>query len=343
MHDDLQCDLPDKHLVGEREHMQSSDHLRIVILGGRGQVGRILARHFHGKGHAVLVLSRNPTSELWRTMHWNGHDLGRWSQELDDADVVINLAGRSVNCRYTPRNRVEIAESRINATHLVGRAIAQAARPPGVWLNASTATIYRHAMDRPMDEASGELGGSEPNAPSTWRFSIDVATSWEQAFFEADTPGTRKVALRSAMTMSPDRGGIFDTLLGLVRARLGGKSGTGKQFVSWIHYLDFARAIDFLIVHEELAGVVNICSPNPLPNIDFMKHLRQAWGTRVGLPATEWMLEIGAIFLRTETELILKSRRVVPRRLLDAGFTFEFPEWPTAARDLAERWRLSNG
>lgn len=168
----------------------------------------------------------------WRTVCWNGRDLGAWAAELDGADVVINLAGRSVNCRYTDANRREIKESRTHTTALIGEAIGQAARPPAIWMNASTATIYRHALDRPMDEMTGEIGGSEPNAPSTWRFSIDVATNWEQTFFEAATPGTRKIALRSAMTMSPDRGGIFDVLLRLVRTGLGGTAGSGRQYIS---------------------------------------------------------------------------------------------------------------
>lgn len=204
-------------------------------------------------------------------------------------------------------------------------------------MNASTATIYRDAYDRAMDEATGEIGGKEANAPSTWCFSIDVATSWEEAFFSSPTPGTRKIALRCAMVMSPDPEGIFDTLLRLVRFRLGGASGSGKQFVSWIHDQDFLRSIDYLIAHEDLDGAINIASPNPVPNAEFMADLRKAWGTRIGLPASKWMLEIGAVFLRTETELILKSRRVVPGRLLGHGFQFDFPEWSAAAHDLVQR------
>jgi hypothetical protein len=313
--------------------------LRIVIPGGSGQVGNVLARHFHGQGHSVTVLSRQPMSAPWQVLPWNGRDLGNWTQAVDGADIVINLAGRSVNCRYTPTNRREILESRTLSTRAVGQAIAQAAKPPAVWINASTATIYRHALERPMDEITGELGGQETGVPSTWRFSIEVAKSWEQEFFAAGTPGTRKIAIRSAMTMSPDRGGIFDTLLSLIRAGLGGKAASGEQFVSWIHENDFVRAIDFLIAQQTLDGCINICSPCPLPNQDFMRDLREAWGTRIGLPATRWMLEIGAVFLRTETELILKSRRVVPRRLLEAGFKFNFADWPIAAADLVRRWR----
>ena len=272
---------------------------------------------------------------------WNGHELGDWTQVIDSADVVINLSGRSVNCRYTERNRREIMNSRVLSTRIIGQAIALAKNPPVLWLNASTATIYRHALDRPMDEISGELGGSEPGSPTSWRFSIDVATAWERELFAAHTPHTRKIALRSAMTMGPSQGGIFATLLTLVRAGLGGKAASGKQFVSWVHECDFLRAVDFLIARNDIEGFVNVCSPSPLPNAAFMRDLRQAWGTRIGLPAARWMLEVGAIFLRTETELILKSRRVVPGRLLAAGFTFDYPEWSLAARDLVKRWRAN--
>ena len=184
------------------------------------------------------------------------------------------------------------------------------------------------------------IGGDEPGVPETWRFSIEVAQAWERALDAADTPRTRKVAMRSAMVMSPERGGVFDVLLGLVRRGLGGASGDGRQYVSWIHHEDFTRAVDWLIEHDDVAGPVNVAAPSPLPNSEFMRALRQAWGIRFGLPAKRWMLEAGAVFLRTETELILKSRRVVPGRLTDAGFAFRHPTWPEAARDLCEQWRL---
>jgi uncharacterized protein (TIGR01777 family) len=313
--------------------------MRVVIIGGSGQIGQILARHFNSQGIAVAVVARHDQPAPWPTVRWDGLHLGEWAKGLDGADAVINLAGRSVNCRYNQANRREIMESRVVSTRLVGEAIAQASQPPRLWMNASTATIYRHAMDRPMDEIDGEIGGNEPHLPSAWRFSYDVATSWERTFFAAATPHTRKVALRSAITLSPDRGGVFDTLLTLVRLGLGGTAGSGKQYVSWVHDVDFVRAVDFLIGREDLDGCVNISSPHPLPNRDFMAALRQAYGTPIGLPATNWMLEIGAVFLRTETELILKSRRVVPRRLIDAGFAFQFPEWSSAAADLVTRWR----
>ncbi|MFL5341041.1 MAG: TIGR01777 family oxidoreductase [Gemmataceae bacterium] len=316
--------------------------MKIVIPGGSGQVGTILARHFHAAGHDVLALGRKSNPAPWRTAVWDARTRGDWTAELEGADVVINLAGRSVNCRYTPANRLEILESRVQSTHVVGEAIARSARPPRVWLQASTATIYAHRFDAAHDEATGILGGSEPKAPDTWRFSIDVATKWEQVLNEVDTPRTRRVAMRSAVTFSPDRGGIFDTLLGLVRHRLGGKSGNGRQYVSWIHDADFVRAVEWLIAHDELSGPVNLASPNPLPNAEFMRELRRAWGARIGLPASEWMLELGARLLGTETELVLKSRRVVPGRLLASGFEFQFPNWRDAARDLCARWRAAN-
>jgi uncharacterized protein len=313
--------------------------LRIVIPAGNGQVGTVLSRHFHALGHDVLVLARRSIPAPWRVVSWDGENLGQWTSELENSDVVINLAGRSVNCRYTEANRQAIMGSRTGTTLLLGRAISGLAHPPRLWMNASTATIYRHVYDRPMDERTGEIGGGEPDAPARWQFSIDVATGWEAAFFEAKTPNVRKVALRSAMIMSPDRGGIFDMLLRLVRFGLGGTAGSGKQFISWIHDADFLSSVEYLIAHDQFEGAVNIASPNPLPNREFMKALRQAWGTRVGLPATKWMLEVGSIFLRTETELVLKSRRVISGRLLEAGFQFQFADWPAAAKNLVVRWR----
>ncbi len=315
--------------------------LRVVIPGGNGQVGNVLSRHFHAQGHDVVVLARKSVPAPWRVAKWDGEHLGDWTSELENSDVVINLAGRSVDCRYTAANRRAIKESRIQTTRLLGRAIGQSGHPPRLWMNASTATIYRHALDRPMDEQTGEIGGNEPKAPAKWCFSIDVATSWEKTFFDAPTPNTRKIALRSAMIMSPDRGGVFDTLLRLVRFGLGGTTGSGRQFVSWIHDADFLRSIDFLIARDEIDGVVNIASPYPLRNREFMQALREAWGAHIGLPAARWMLEIGTFFLRTESELVLKSRRVIPGRLVETGFQFQFPEWSAAAQNLVDRWRAT--
>jgi hypothetical protein len=315
--------------------------MRIVIPGGSGQVGTVLARALHHEGHEVVVLSRRPVARPWRVVGWDGVTPGDWAKDLNGCDAVINLAGRSVNCRYHAANRQEILDSRVLSTRLVGEAIARAQRPPRVWLQASTATIYAHRYDAPNDERSGLVGGVEPDAPSSWKFSIDVATAWETAFDDAVVPHTRKVALRSALTLSPDRGGIFDTLLGLVRWGLGGSADGGRQYVSWIHEEDFVAAVRWLLEDRDVAGIVNVAAPNPLPNREFMRVLRQAAGMPFGLPATRWMLEVGAVFLRTETELILKSRRVVPGRLLEHGFVFKYPRWREAAVDLCGRWKLA--
>jgi uncharacterized protein len=313
--------------------------MKIVIPGGSGQIGQVLARAFMAEGHDVAVLCRSPEVAAGRVVPWDGRTLESWSREIDGADVVINLAGRSVNCRYTDKNLQAMLDSRVASTRVVGEAIAGAARPPRVWLQMSTATIYAHRHDAANDETSGIIGGNEPDVPAYWGFSVDIARAWEQTLEEASTPSTRKVALRTAMMMSPDRGGIFDVMLGLVRRGLGGAVAGGTQFVSWIHDRDFVRAIDFLIAQEDIHGPVNLAAPGPLPYRDFMRALREAWGIGVGLPAARWMLKIGAWVMRTDTELVLKSRRVVPGRLLDAGFTFDFPAWPAAASDLITRWR----
>ena len=315
--------------------------MKIVIPGGSGQVGTLLARQFHSDGHEVVVLSRRVTQSPWRFVEWDGKSLGDWSEEIDGANVVVNLAGRNVNCRYTDENRRAIIESRVDSTRIVGEAIAQAAIPPSTWLQSSTATIYAHRYDQPNDEVTGIIGGNEPDAPAKWRFSIEVAKAWEQTLDEANTPRTRKLKLRSAMIMSPDRDGIFDTLLRLVRLGLGGRVASGKQYVSWIHDYDFIKSVNWLIERKEIEGVVNIASPNPLPYTEFMKEIREAWGARVGLPATKWMLEVGSLLMGSESELVLKSRRVVPGRMMDTGFEFDYPEWSEATRDLVSRWRQS--
>jgi uncharacterized protein len=312
--------------------------MKIVIPGGSGQVGTILARHFHANKHDVVVLSRKPASAPWRVMARDAETIGPWAAELDGADAVVNLAGRSVNCRYNAKNRRLILESRVRSTKVVGEAIGRAMKPPPVWLQACSATIYIHRYDAPNDERTGILSGNEPDLPDTWKFSCDVCRAWEEALDAAVTPATRKVAMRTSMVMSPDCGGVFDTLLWLVRRRLGGRTGDGRQFVSWIHDADFIGAVEWLIDHD-MSGPVNLAAPVPLPNAEFMRELREAWGVRFGLPAPRWMLEIGTWLLRTESELVLKSRRVVPGRLLEAGFTFRFPSWPEAARDLCQRWR----
>jgi uncharacterized protein (TIGR01777 family) len=312
--------------------------MKVVIPGGSGQIGQILARSFRARGDQAVLLARSAGEGV---VAWDGATLGPWAAEIDGADVVINLAGRSVNCRYTPENVAQMMSSRVDSTRVVGEAIAAAKRPPRVWLQMSTATIYAHRFDAANDEATGVIGGGEPGAPASWANSIAIAQAWERALADGATPHTRKVALRTTMLMSPDRGGIFDVLVGLTRKRLGGAIAGGAQYVSWIHDRDFVRAIDLLIARDDLDGPVNLAAPGPLPQRDFMAALRAALGVRLGLPATRWMNALGAWALRTETELTLKSRRVVPGRLLDAGFTFEHPTWPEAARDLVARLRAA--
>ncbi len=302
-------------------------------------MGTVLARHFHAAGHEVIVVGRRMHSAPWRVLQWDGQSLGSWVKELEGADALINLAGRIVNCRYNYKNRCEIWASRSRSVRILGKALEQLTLPPRVWLQAGTATIYEHRFDAPNDESTGIIGGTEDNSPDKWRFSIDVARAWEGEFQLIEAPKTRKVTLRSAMTMSPDRGGVFDYLLWLVRVGLGGAAGSGKQYISWIHDVDFIHAIEFLIENESLSGPVNLASPNPLPNTEFMEALRKVWGRRFGLPVQEWMLEIGAICLQTESELVMKSRRVIPGRLVDAGFKFEFPDWAEAAQNLCDRWK----
>ncbi|MES2394146.1 MAG: DUF1731 domain-containing protein [Acidobacteriota bacterium] len=328
--------------------------MRILIPGGSGQVGTILARHLYKQGHEITVLSRNPREhpeQLWRNLQWDGLHPGPWTAEIDRSDAVIHLSGRSVNCRYTAENRAEIFSSRVQPTLLLGRVIANSPTPPKIWMNASTSTFYRHSLDTPQDEFTGQLGDlpsqrdtTEPaNLPETWSFSIDVAHRWEQALAVTPTPRTRKIRLRSSMVMSPDDGGVFSVFSRLVRLGLGGTQGPGSQFVSWIHDQDYCRATDLLLTHPEITdatnGVVNMTAPEPLPNRDFMRTLRHAWNHPFGMPATKWMLELGAIPMRTETELILKSRRVIPGVLRANGFEFTFPTWPEASADLVTRIR----
>jgi uncharacterized protein (TIGR01777 family) len=329
--------------------MMNGPALRIVIPGGSGQVGCMLAQFFQERGHHVTVLTRGPYTATWQTVHWDGKTLGPWVESLEGADVCIHLSGRGVNCRSTPANRRELYDSRIGPTLLLHQAIAGLASPPWLWMNASTATIYRHAtagtqFDRDMDEATGEIGGNDMisahrRAPEKWNWTVKLVKDWEAAFFSTATPRTRKVALRTSLVFSPTPGNIFAVLSRLVRVGLGGSQGDGRQYVSWMHEVDFARAVEFLIERGEIDGPVNLASPNPLPNREFMAALREAWEMPNGIWAPAPIIAIGSFFLRTESELVLKSRRVVPRRLLDAGFQFEFPTWPEAVADLVRQWR----
>ena len=319
--------------------------MKIVIPGGTGQVGGVLRRALARRGDDVVVLSRRPEEleDGVRHVVWDGRALGPWAAELDGADAVVNLAGRSVSCRYTDENLRQMMSSRVDSTRVVGEAIAQASTPPRVWLQMSTATIYADSRSRtddlPHDERTGLMGGEEPDVPLYWEYSVRIARRWEEAQAKADLSGTRRVALRTAMVMTPDRGGVFDYLSWMARLGLGGPVDGGRQWVSWIHGEDFVRAVLFLLDRDDLQGPVNLAAPQPVQQRELMRALRHAWGGRPGLPATRLMAEIGAFALRTDTELLLKSRRVAPGRLLDAGFEFTHPAWDEAARDLAEQAR----
>ena len=299
---------------------------RLILTGGSGFLGRYLTSFFTEHGWEVVLISRSNPNDEARFVAWDGETLGDWAREFDGADAVINLAGKSVNCRYNAENKRLIRESRTQTTGLVARAIAQSENPPRVWLNASSATFYRHSLDRAMDERDGDGGVG---------FSVDVVEAWENSLFAPALPSTRRVALRLAMVFGPERGGVYEAFASLVKMGFGGPMAGGKQYVSWIHVLDFARACLFLIENETLEGPVNICSPNPRTNAQFLSDLRRALKFPFAFPTAKWQLEVGAFFKQTEVELLLKSRRVVPTRLLNAGFTFDFPVWNDAARDIA--------
>ncbi len=299
---------------------------KAVIAGGSGFLGRLLIPAMVERGWDVVVLSRGEVAPAGaRVVAWDGRSPGAWQLELEDADLLLNLAGRSVNCRYTSKNQRVIRDSRVDSTRILGAAVAGCRRPPPVWVNASSATIYRHVEDRPMGESDGELGEG---------FSVDICRAWEAALAEAETPRTRKVALRTAMVLGPGRGGVLDMMARLVRLGLGGTMGPGTQFMSWLHHRDLFEIIEWIRLHDELSGAVNASAPQPMPNREFMKILRGVLRCPVGLPAARWMLEVGAVFLRTETELILKSRRVVPERLLESGYRFRFPRVREAMEEI---------
>lgn len=309
--------------------------MKIVIAGGAGHLGQILTRGLRARGHEVVILSRRADVPA---VEWDGRTLGAWAAELDGAAAVINLAGRSVDCRYGPRHRREILRSRVDSTRVIGEAIAAAAVPPRIWLQASTATIYAHRFDAPNDEQSGIIGGDEAGVPRSWRFSTDVAKAWEAAVDDAHTPRTRKVKLRTSIVMSASRGGPFELLLRHIRLGFG-RFGNGRQWMSWIHERDFFRAVHWLLVRDDLEGAVNLTAPHPLPNAEFMNILAEEWGRPFTIPSVRPLLDIGAFLMRTESELVLKSRYVVPARLVERGFTFEFEEWRDAARELIARTR----
>ena len=293
---------------------------RIVVAGGSGFLGQVLARWFGKRDFEAVILGRSRQAGLsGRQVIWDARTLGPWQSELEGAAAVVNLTGKSVNCRYNKRNREEILGSRVDSTRVLGQAIAQCTQPPKAWFNASTATVYSHTFDNAWDET----GETEASAEAKDRFSIQVAWAWERALNESPTTHTRKVALRMAMVLGLGTNSVFPMLRRLTRFGLGGKMGNGRQYVSWIHEVDFCRAVEWLLSHEELKGPINITAPNPVTNAEMMRALRSVCHVPIGLPAAPWMLEIGAFFLRTETELIIKSRRVIPGRLLRSGFEFQ--------------------
>ncbi len=309
--------------------------LRIVLAGGTGFLGSLLADHFATRETEVVILTRTPGKRVGsiREVQWDGATTGPWQEELEGAKALINLAGRSVNCRYHRHNRRRILDSRLDSTRVLGEAIAHCAHPPPVWLNSSTATIYRHTFGPPWDEA-GEIAGS---VEAKDIFSVHVATEWERVFSEAPTPGTRKVALRSATVLGHGTNSVLPSMLQLGRLGLAGSMEGGRQWVSWIHQDDFCRAVEWIIEHPSLSGPVNLASPNPVTNADFMTAIQKLCNRPFGLPVPRWLLEIGAFFLRTETELLIKSRRVAPARLLASGFSFLHPHLLPALEQLTDR------
>ena len=308
---------------------------KIVIAGGTGFIGQQLAK-WYAKNNEVVILSRQKPGSVnnamdafklqnknIRLVQWDGINSGGWMKEIDGSSLVINLAGKSVNCRYTDKNKSEILSSRVNATKAIGEAIRSAISPPKLWINAASATIYRHANDKAQDEFSGEIQND---------FSVQVCKRWEETFFDERTPFTRKVAFRMAITLGA--GGVMVPYLALVKFGLGGKQGSGNQMYSWVHINDVCRAVDFVVSHKDLEGVFNLSAPNPVSNKIFMQELRRACKCAVGLPATKWMLKIGARVIGTETELILKSRWVLPTRLKNEGFIFSYPNLTNAFKEI---------
>jgi uncharacterized protein (TIGR01777 family) len=307
----------------------------VVIAGGTGFLGILLHRYLSAAGYAVTILSRRRHSQSagTRIVSWDGRSTGDWCRELEGAMAVINLAGRSVDCRYTARNRRAIWNSRIDSTRAIGQAISRCDRPPAVWLNSSTATIYKHTLAEPMEEATGVVGATLEAKDA---FSVEVAQAWEDSVEEFPTKRTRKVLMRTAMVFGKESGQVFHVLRRLCRLGLGGPMGAGTQFVSWIHEMDFYRSVIWVLEHPSLSGPINFAAPNPLTNALKMQHIRTITGRRFGLPIPSLLLEIGAFLLRTETELVIKSRRVIPRKLMESGFRFEFPTLPSAIDNLEQ-------
>lgn len=291
---------------------------KIVIAGGTGFIGKYLQEQFQREGYEVAIISRRSPHIAWS-------DRTAVAEELEGAELLVNLAGKSVNCRYHARNKAAILSSRIETTQLLGEAMSACSHPPKLWINSSTATIYRHAEDRPMTEENGEIGTG---------FSVEVAQAWERQFFSFDLPDTRQVALRIAIVLGRS-GGVMGPYRHLVRYGLGGVQGKGTQMFSWIHIEDMYRIIRFVMDHAELEGAVNCSAPQPVTNHELMRQLRESLGRSFGLPAPKWLLECGAVLIRTETELVLKSRWVLPDKLLQAGYTFRYPALHAALEEMA--------
>ncbi len=292
---------------------------KVVLAGGTGFIGQYFEKKYKEQGYEVFIISR-------QTQHISWNDQDKIISALNGAELVINLAGKSVNCRYNEKNKKEIIHSRTETTDTIGLAILACEHPPELWVNSSTATIYRHAEDRPMTETNGEIGEG---------FSVDVAKAWEQSLFAFHLPQTRKVALRIAIVLGKD-GGVMEPYMNLVRFGLGGVQGTGTQMFSWIHIEDVYQIVQFIQANKELSGVFNASAPQPVSNKDFMNHLRKAKNQNFGLPSPKWMLEIGAVFMRTETELILKSRWVLPERLEEEGYTFTYATLDQALKQIVK-------
>jgi hypothetical protein len=303
----------------------------VVIFGANGFLGRYLTRHFLRQGREVVAVARGHFKVEPDAMflEWDGHSLGPWALALEGAAMVINLAGRSVDCRYTAANRREILGSRVDSTRVIGEAIKACKVPPKVWMNASTATWYRHAEDAPQGEWSGEPGEG---------FSCDVARIWEEAFFGAGGPGaTRKIALRIGMVLANEPGSVYAVVRRLARWGLGGAMAGGRQRVSWIHMQDFLGAIKWLEDQPLVDGVINLTAPDSPTNAEWLRAFRETVAMPLGLPASRWMLELGARFLGTEAELVTKSRWAAPERLADLGFNWRWPSISPALVDLESR------
>jgi uncharacterized protein (TIGR01777 family) len=298
---------------------------KIILAGGNGYLGTVLADHYKTITKEVIILSRHPRADDHnvKTLLWDGKNEEAWVSELEDADLLVNLCGKNVNCRYTEKNKKEILDSRVNPTTLLGEVISRLKNPPKLWINSASATIYRHAEDLPQTEDRGEIGEG---------FSVEICKAWEKAFFDTDTPGTRKVALRVGIVFGKNDG-VFPRLLNLVKIGFGGKQGNGRQLVSWIHEQDVAAITKWLLEHPEINGVVNATAPGSVSNALQMKLIRDVYGAKVGLPMPAWLLSIGAVFIGTETELILKSRWVLPKRLMESGYDFKYPEMKEAVEE----------